>query len=121
MVASAAFGALLCDELAALGEIGLRPMFGKTGVFCDGVMFAKVADDGELYLRVDGQNADAFAEAARFPPLGYVKQGQPSTCRSGGPPTGLFDDYDELVAWSRQALAAAQRVASTRRRTRPNE
>ena len=42
-------------------------MFGKSGVFCDGLMFAMVADD-TLYFRVDDHNREAFAEAeARTP------------------------------------------------------
>jgi len=76
MVASAEFGSYLGDELSALGAVSLRPMFGKTGVFCDGVMFAMV-NDNELYLRVDSQNRDAFAEAASAPSLNYSKQRRP--------------------------------------------
>jgi DNA transformation protein and related proteins len=63
VVASVEFGSYLCEELSPLGVVSLRRMFGKTGVFCNGVMFAMV-NDNELYLRVDSQNRDAFAEAA---------------------------------------------------------
>lgn len=40
MVASAAFGEFLREMLAPLGHVALRRMFGKAGVFCDGVMLA---------------------------------------------------------------------------------
>jgi TfoX/Sxy family transcriptional regulator of competence genes len=36
MVASDSFAAFLCEQLAPLGRITLRRMFGKTGVFRDG-------------------------------------------------------------------------------------
>lgn len=38
MVARPEFVSLLQDELAALAHISTRRMFGKTGVFCEGVM-----------------------------------------------------------------------------------
>ena len=49
MVASAAFAELLREQMAPLGHLTMRRMFGKTGVFCEGVMFGVVTDD-TLYL-----------------------------------------------------------------------
>ena len=40
MVAREGFAEFLREQLAPLGHIALRCMFGKTGVFCDGVMLA---------------------------------------------------------------------------------
>lgn len=94
-------------------------MFGKTGVFCDGVMFAMV-NDNKLYLRVDSQNRDAFAEAASAPPLNYTKGGQTIDLSCWRAPDRLFYDHDELIAWTRLALAAARRVASKRKHNKPN-
>ncbi len=42
MVASDSFAEFLREQLAPVGRITLRRMFGKTGVFCDGVMLAMV-------------------------------------------------------------------------------
>ena len=55
MTASPDFAEFLCDQLAPLGRITMRRMFGKTGVFCGGVMLGMVTDN-TLYLRVDAQN-----------------------------------------------------------------
>jgi DNA transformation protein and related proteins len=52
MVASDGFAEFLRDQLAPLGRITMRRMFGKTGVFCDGFMLAMVRDN-TLYFRVD--------------------------------------------------------------------
>ena len=38
MVASDSFVVFLREQLAPLGHITVRRMFGKTGVFCGGVM-----------------------------------------------------------------------------------
>src|SRR5665213_4032688 len=74
MVASDGFAEFLREQLAPLGRITTRRMFGKTGVFCDGLMFGMVRDD-TLYLRVDDDNRAAFTEAQSFPPLNYEKKG----------------------------------------------
>jgi DNA transformation protein and related proteins len=45
MVASAAFAEFLREQLAPLGRVTMRRMFGKTGVFCDGVMLGMVTEN----------------------------------------------------------------------------
>jgi DNA transformation protein len=62
MVASAAFADFLREQLAPLGRITVRRMFGKTGVFCDGVMLGMVTEN-TLYFRVDDENRATFREA----------------------------------------------------------
>jgi len=74
MVASDGFAEFLRDQLAPLGRITLRRMFGKTGVFCDGFMLGMVRDN-TLYFRVDDDNRVTFKEAESFPPLNYEKKG----------------------------------------------
>ena len=118
MVASEGFAEFLRDQLAPLGRITLRRMFGKTGVFCDAFMLAMVRDN-TLYFRVDDGNRAAFAEARAFPPLNYGKKGATIDLSFWRAPERLFDEPDELVAWARAALAAARRVAAQRERTAP--
>ena len=113
MVASDSFAEFLREQLAPLGPLSLRRMFGKTGVFCDGVMLGMVTDN-TLYFRVDDDNKAFFREAAAFPPLNYAKQGQSIDLAFWRAPERLFDESDQLVAWARQALAAAHRVAAKR-------
>ena len=118
MVASDSFAELLREHLAPLGRVTLRRMFGKSGVFCDGVMFAMVTDN-TLYVRVDDHNRATFQEAASFPPLNYAKKGSTIDLAFWRVPERLFDEPDELVAWARAALAAAHRVAVKRTATSP--
>ena len=113
MVASAEFASCLHDELAPLGYISMRRMFGKTGVFCEGVMFGMVTED-VLYFRVDSQNKEAFKEAESSPSLNYVKNGRTIDLSFWRAPDRLYDEHEELIAWSGAALAAAHRVAAKR-------
>lgn len=124
MVASDSFAELLREQLASLGHITLRRMFGKTGVFCDGLMFGMMSDN-TLYFRVDDANREVFREAAAFPPLNYEKQGQTIDLAFWRAPERLFDEPDDLVLWAEAALAAARRIAAkrppkSRRRPRPD-
>jgi DNA transformation protein len=114
MVASKGFAEFLREQLAPLGRLSMRRMFGKTGVFCNGVMFGVVSDD-TLYFRVDDGNRAIFAEAASSPPLNYEKRGATIDLAFWRAPDRLLDEPDELIAWARAALAAAHRVAAKRR------
>src|SRR5580692_11665603 len=118
MVASDSFAEFLREQLTPLGHLTMRRMFGKTGVFCDGVMLAMVTDN-TLYFRVDDDNRAIFKEAEAFPPLNYEKQGRTLDLSFWRAPERLFDEPDELVEWARAALAAARRVAAKRARTAP--
>jgi DNA transformation protein and related proteins len=115
VVASDGFAEFLREQLAPLGRVTTRRMFGKTGVFCNGLMFGMVTDD-TLYLRVDDHNQEVFREAASAPPLNYEKQGRSIDLAFWRTPDRLLDEPDELVTWARAALEAARRVAAKRRR-----
>lgn len=113
MVASTEFASFLRDQLAPLGGVTVRRMFGKSGVFCEGVMLGMVTEN-VLYFRVDDQNRDTFKEAESFPSLNYVKQGCTIDLSFWRAPDRLFDEPEELITWARAALAAAHRVAAKR-------
>ena len=115
MVASDSFAEFLREQLAPLGRVTLRRMFGKTGVFCDGVMLGMVTDN-MLYLRVDDANRAAFDEARASPPINYAKGGKTIDLSFWRAPERLFDEPEELVEWARIALVAARRVAAKRGR-----
>ncbi len=61
MVASDEYGSFLCDELGPLSVISLRRMFGKAGVFCDGVMFAMVNDNQLMVPGIDAHASPVVA------------------------------------------------------------
>jgi TfoX-like protein len=82
MAASDSFAELLREQLSALGHITMRRMFGKTGVFCDGLMLGMVRDDA-LYFRVDDLNRGAFNEAETW--MENATRGSLSPPASGPP------------------------------------
>ena len=114
MVASETYAEFLREQLAPLGRVTLRRMFGKTGVFCDGVMLGMVTEN-TLYFRVDEENRETFREAEAFPPLNYAKKGQLIDLAFWRVPERLFDEPDEMLEWARGALAAARRTAAKKK------
>jgi DNA transformation protein len=116
MGASDNFSDFLREQLAPLGPVTMRRMFGKTAVFCDWVMLGMVTEN-TLYFRVNDQNRAMFKEAASFPPLNYTKKGDIIDLSFWRVPERLFDEPDEFVSWARAALAAAHRVAAKREPT----
>jgi DNA transformation protein len=118
VVASDSFAEFLREQLAPVGHVTMRRMFGKTGVFCNGLMFGMVTND-TLYFRVDDHNRAVFKEAESVPPLSYEKKGLTIDLAFWRAPERLLDEPDELVTWARTALAAARRVAAKRERTTP--
>ncbi|MDE2585460.1 MAG: TfoX/Sxy family protein, partial [Betaproteobacteria bacterium] len=49
----------LLESLAPLGRVVAKRMFGGTGLFLDGLMFAIVIDD-QLWLKADDRNRAEF-------------------------------------------------------------
>jgi DNA transformation protein len=47
------------DIFSAFGSVSVRRMFGGSGIYADGLMFALVAD-GVIYSKVDLQNEANF-------------------------------------------------------------
>ena len=104
------------DLFSAFGRVTVRRMFGGAGIYAEGVMFALIAD-GVIYLKTDEENAPAFEREA-LPPFTYAtKNGRRGVMSYRRMPDRLYDDPDELVAWTRAAVAAARRTGA--RKTRP--
>ncbi|MEP4380336.1 MAG: TfoX/Sxy family protein [Alphaproteobacteria bacterium] len=91
----------------------LRRMFGGHGIFCDGVMFALIADE-TLYLKVDGETKPAFLEAG-CESFTYDKGGKPVEMSYVTAPDDAAEDIDALRPWAHMALAAANRTQAKKK------
>lgn len=107
-----------CDLLASVGapfDLGtkLRRMFGGHGIFCDGVMFALIADE-TLYLKVDDETKAAFLDAG-CEPFTYDKGGKPVAMSYVTVPDDAAEDIEALRPWAHMALAAANRAQAKKK------
>jgi DNA transformation protein len=95
------------DVFAPWGLVTVRKMFGGLGLYRDDIMFGLVAN-GVLYLRVDEHTKPAF-EGAGGRPFMYAYEARSIVMPYWTPPTAVFEDDDEVRAWSDLAFAAALR------------
>ncbi|WP_432722517.1 TfoX/Sxy family protein [Jeongeupia wiesaeckerbachi] len=98
----------LIDELAPLGAIRAKSMFGGWGLYCDEAFFA-IIDDDVLYLKADAQNRAAFV-AEGVPPFSYTVRGKTQTMSYFRLPDAALDDSTALLHWARTGFEAALRA-----------
>jgi DNA transformation protein len=104
----------LTDLFADFGPVTIRPMFSGFGISADGTNFAMALRAG-LYFRADDVTSPQY-EAEGSKPFQYSTRAKTVTVNSYWQlPARLFDDTEELSAWARAALAAAQRAAVKKR------
>src|SRR5262245_47750765 len=104
----------LTDLFADFGPVTIRKMFSGYGISADGINFALALRAG-LFFRADEQTIPQF-EAEGSKPFQYQTSTKTVTVNSYWElPARLFDDSEELAAWARAALAAAQRAALRKR------
>ena len=96
------------DLFSSFGEITIRKMFGGAGVYCDGAIFALIAED-ELWFKVDDVTRAEF-EAAGLKPFEVEMNGKVGTMSYYNVPEDIFDDNDELKHWTLMALTASARA-----------
>ena len=66
MAAASALLDYLIDQLAPLGDVRGRPMFGGHGLYLNGAIVG-IIDDEMLYLKVDAGNRAAFEAESMKP------------------------------------------------------
>ena len=107
------------EQLAGLGELRSRRMFGAAGLYCAEVFFAIVSDD-TLYLRVDDSNREDFTARGMAPFRPFADRPEVSMTYYEVP-AEVLEDGAVLVSWGQRALAGAARAPPRKkpRRGRP--
>ena len=103
------------EQLAGLGHVSQRRMFGGVGLY-SGELFFGLIDDDTLFFKTDESNAAEY-QARNMPRF------MPPSDRPMGPmgyhqvPADIIEDAEMLVAWARKAIAVA--LASRAAKVRP--
>lgn len=107
MAVSPGFKVFVAEQLAGVGPVSIRPMFGEAGVYADGVMLGLIADD-TLYLKTNAAGASDF-EAEGSAPFSYeTSQGSNTIASYWRVPERLYDEPDEMTRWAERALGIAK-------------
>ncbi len=112
MPISDSFRDMLIEQLAPLGPVQIRRMFGGGGVFVDGLMFGLIQDD-RLFLKADASNRDMFV-AESMDAFVYTSKGKPIALSYWQAPERLYDETDDLVTFARAALDVARKAAAAK-------
>jgi DNA transformation protein len=107
MAAASALLAYLIDQLAPLGDIRGRAMFGGHGLYLNGVIVGIIIDE-TLYLKADDSNRPAFEREA-MAPFVYVSKDRRVAMSYWEAPAAVIEEPEELQRWVSQAAAAARR------------
>jgi len=98
----ASFVAFVVEQLAPLGEVRSKSMFGGHGVYAGERFFACV-DDGRLYFRVDDVTRPRYEARGMGPFTPMPKMVMKSYYEV---PVDVIEDAAELARWARDAMAA---------------
>ena len=104
-----AFRAFVLDQLAELGDVTSRSMFGGVGLYCRGFFFGIIARD-VLYLKVDERNRPDYERSGMTPFRPYADR--PASMQYYAVPLEVLESPVDLTRWAREAVAAAERAAS---------
>lgn len=105
------------EQLAAVGTVSSRAMFGGVGLYLDGLFFA-IIDDDVLYFNADDASRKRY-EAAGSRPFCPDASRPDQAMGYWQVPGEVLEDPDELAAWARESAGVAlakrsQRVARRR-------
>jgi DNA transformation protein len=103
------------EWLAPLGEVTSRGMFGGHTLYCEGVVFALLADN-TLYLKVDDATRARFERLGLEPFRPYPDR--PEVMQYYPPPAEFFEDAAVMEEWGRAAVETGRRAQAKRKKKR---
>ena len=99
------FKAFVLDQLARLGRVECRAMFGGYGLY-QGRTFFGILFKGRLYFKTDAASAAAYRERGMQP----FRPSATMTLKTYYEvPVDVLEDDEELAVWARQAVHRASR------------
>ena len=100
------FLAYVLDQLDGIDDVVSRPMFGGIGLYAGTVFFGIIFHD-ILYFKVDAQTRVEYERVGMKPFTPYAPR--TTTMQYYEVPAGVLENGEDLTAWARKAIAAAER------------
>ena len=100
------------EQFSSLGRIDSRYMFGGWCLYCNGNVFALIAD-GAVYLKGDAESIPEFQARGlqAFRPF----PDKPGSMKYFQAPPEIFEDADALRHWCDGAIAASLRTTKKKK------
>ena len=99
MAVSREYRDFVLEQLACVGPVTAKNMFGGVGIYLHGIFFALIAND-ILYFKVDDSNRPDYATAG-MRPFGNMQYYEV--------PIEVLEDREQLQAWANKAVTVAKR------------
>lgn len=113
MPSNPSFVEFAVDLVSLVGPVTARAMFGGHGLYAEGVMFA-LLDDGELFMKSDGETRAWFVEAGCRQWTYVNKKVRMENTGFFRPPDDAHEDAEAMLPWARLALDAALRARAAK-------
>ena len=107
------FVEFVAEQMAFVGGLRIRAMFGGYGVYQNDCMFALIADD-RLYFKADATTRAEF-EAKGLGPFTYVARGKSMAMQYFEAPPEVFEEQEAMRTWVHKAYGAALKASQGRR------
>jgi DNA transformation protein len=101
----------MLDLLASVGEVTPRRMFGGTGFYKNGIMFALEAY-GRLFIKTDAESRQIFIEAGCEPFRFVDKDGHETVMSYWEPPESALSSPMKMKSWALLGVEASLRAAN---------
>lgn len=98
----------LHDLFSEFGAVEIKRMFSGRGIYAGGVIFGIISRDGAIHFKTDETTRLAFEQEGAKPLTFTRKDGQRMVTSYWRLPERLYDDPEELAAWTREAVRVAQ-------------
>jgi len=113
MAVSAEFQNYVLEQLAAVGAIMPKKMFGGVGLYYRKIFFG-ILFNNNLYLKVDDSNRKDYEKEGMpaFKPFA----GRPMTMQYYEVPAEVLEDKRQLTIWTQKAIEVAANANKTKPR-----
>ena len=116
MAVSESYLGFVVDQLAGIGQVRSKRMFGGVGLYADELFFGLLDNNG-LYFKVDDSNRADFVARGKGPFRPFPDKPDLSMSYYEVP-AEVIDEAEELAAWARKALRVA---AAAPRKPKPRK
>ena len=99
------FAGFVEDQLSDLDDLVMKPMFGGTGLYLDGVFFGIIYSD-RLYFRVSDETIGEYKKR-KMKPFKPFEGKRGSSKNYYEVPVEIIESPRDLAAWARKAAQAA--------------
>lgn len=110
------FVEFVLDQIAPMGGVRARAMFGGHGIYQRDTIFAIIVGE-RLYFKADSLTCAAFT-ARGLGPFTYAARGKQMTMQYYEAPPEVFEEPEAMLDWAQQAIDATLRIERGKRKAK---